>query len=123
MSIRLAVRKFEGLADGPKNEKGRMTWARNVCIESRSVHVATWRFCPPRDFVAETALPLLLRAQKKLRELVGIKDLPNEEREKLETYSRNLELRIRNIAENYLHGRPSAFIPDDKLSEPTAKAI
>lgn len=123
MSIRLAARKFEGLVDGPKNEQGRMTWARDVCIGSRSIHVATWRFCPPREFVTETVLPLLLCAQKKLSELVGVKDLSSEDRKKLKTYARNLDLRIRNISDNYLRGRPSAFIPDDTLSEPIAKAI
>lgn len=33
-------------------------------------------------------------------------------------YIENEKLRIRNIEENYLKGKPSAFVPDDLISEP-----
>jgi hypothetical protein len=123
MSVSVAVERTKNVLARGENSRDPMRWAHDVCTASRAVHVGVWRFCPEQMYVEEKVLPLLHSAHEKLHSLLKGNDLTAADKEKVATYATNVELRMRNISGNYLKGKPSAFIPEDKLSEPLRKAM
>ena len=120
MSVELSCKEMNKLLAVPRGRRD-MRWAHDVCTISRFIHINVWRFCPQRDYVRDTVIPLLKKAK---RELLGLSNTKRVDKEKIEQYVANDEKRINNLEKNYLHGKPSAFIPNHKLSgEPPAEAV
>ncbi len=92
-------------------------WAHAVCTASRFIHVYVWRECPPREYVKSEVVPLLKEAEKAIRVLADSGAYDEETEHVLGVYADNDALRIKNIEENYLLGRLSAFRPEEKIKE------
>ena len=120
MSIRLSVKNMESLL-AARGEKRNMRWAHDVCTASRFVHIDVWRFCAKYNYVENTILPLLKRAITELLAQLDSESLEDAEKETIASYVKNDDDRIKNLKENYLQGKPSAFRPDDTLSEPQSQ--
>lgn len=116
MSIELSVRKMESLLKRPP-EKRDGTWAHDLCTASRFVHIDVWRYCPQQLYVRDEIVPLLVRAEKELKGLVG----EQFDKKKVEQYILNDRRRISNISDRYLQGKASAFRPESSLSEAEAQ--
>jgi len=115
MSLVLSIERLESLIMVPV-DKWDAEWAREVCTASRFVHLNVWIFTPKRE-QARDIIKLLQRARKDLLSMVNSGDF-DKDKKVIEPYIENVGGRIRNLKENYLVGKPSAFVPDDKLSEP-----
>ena len=87
--------------------------AHQVCTASRMIHIGVWVECPSKEYVTNTVLPLLKKAEESLVAL-GEDVLEGDERRKVARYANNDRARFRNIKENYLEGKPSAFAPDNQ---------
>lgn len=123
MSIELSVRKMKSLLDSlskKSNAERRiiMQLAHDVCTASRFIHLDTWRFCAKYKYVKDTILPTLERAKRELTALLDSESLEKVDKEIISSYIENDKDRIKNLRENYLQGKPSAFRPDHMLSEP-----
>lgn len=90
-------------------------WAHELCTVSRFIHVGIWRELPGREWVRQEVLPLLERAQREFTDTGECVRLDKKAKEKMRHYCRNLELRMQNIVENYLQGKPSAFITNSAI--------
>lgn len=121
MSVELSCWEMEKLLAIPKGRRD-AGWAHDVCTKSRFLHINVWRFCARRDQVAREVIPLLKKARKELLSLLNNRGFKGN-RDKVREYVANDEKRIENLEKTYLQGKPSAFIPNHKLSEPPAKAI
>ena len=119
---RSAIFRLKSMLDVPV-EKRDMVWAHDLCTCSRFVHVNVWRFCPEPRVVEREIIPLLKQSQKELSALRARRDLREGEKKKISEYGANARLRLRNIEQNYVRGKRSAFLPTDKLwkKEPPAE--
>jgi hypothetical protein len=88
------------------------------------VHVDVWTYCPNYDYVKKEIVTLMHRAQEEIDKLVLLleKKQDKEGAEEVTIYKKNIGLRITNLQENYLQGKLSAFVPDNKISEPKSAA-
>jgi hypothetical protein len=93
----------------PQKNRGK-EWAHDVCAASRDIHMDVWTSCPPLEYVRETVIPLLTRANKALLHVARTSQTPAE-RQQVNCYAENEELRLRNIIDNYCTGKPSALLP------------
>lgn len=112
MSLVLSIERLESLIMVPVDKRD-VRWAHQICTASRFVHINVWRFAPERK-QARDIIKLLQRARKELLSMVNSGDF-DKDKEEIETYNENVGRRIRNVEENYLAGKPSAFVPDHKL--------
>lgn len=117
LNIALSIAKMQSLLSMPKENRQIMQWAHDVCTTSRFIHICVWKFCPEHDYVRLTVIPLLMTAMKELLTAKDSSGLDEPQKKQIALYVENDELRLRNIEENYLKCRPSAFVPDNKLSE------
>ncbi|MBL7146850.1 MAG: hypothetical protein ISS76_21615 [Phycisphaerae bacterium] len=115
LSLKLSIVKMESLMKVPVKERD-VKWAHEVCTTSRMVHLNVWRFCPDREYVKDMVIPLLKKAQDSLLKLCMSKHLEEETKKKISDYAENDGFRAKNLEQNYLHCKPSAFRPGDKLS-------
>lgn len=91
-------------------------WAPKRCIDTRFVHKNIWKFRPTNEYVEKEIIPLLRKTKEAVMAMC-FEDYSKDERKKLVVYTRNITLRIMNLSENYMHGKPSDFAPEDKLEE------
>jgi len=117
MSVTLSVRTMQSLLARPAEERD-MQWAHEVCTASRFIHLDVWRFCAKYDYAEGTILPLLKEARSQLLALRDADILEDADRNIIDSYVKNDYDRMKNLRDNYLQGRASAFRPDDLLSEP-----
>lgn len=122
MSLALSMGELERLLVVPMDERD-VRWIHSICTVSRMIHLNVWRFCPERKYVESNVVKLLKRAQNELRSMANCGDFTPSEIARINQYLQNIDNRIDNIRSNYLEGRPSAFRPDDSLSEPPAQAL
>ena len=118
MSYELSVKQMRSLLALSEDDRN-MDWAHDVCTMSRFVHINVWKFCAPREYVRTQVIPLLENAKKQLLNLANMKGFDTS---KILDYAENDTARIKNLKDNYLEQKPSAFRPGDKLSEPEFKA-
>ena len=98
-------------------------WGHHCCTYSRFVHVRVWMECPSRESLIRNVIPLLKKIKKELLELCDRDDISEGDRQRIAAYAANFRMRIRNIENNYMKQKPSAFLPDEQLwdREPPSK--
>ena len=117
MNDPLSVMRMESLLQR-KEELREMDWAQKICTAGRFLHKDVWTMPLDRGYVEFTVLPLFSGADKALRDFTHRKDISPEDKNQVEPYIRNNTLRVKNIRDNFLKGKRSALVPDDKISEP-----
>jgi len=113
--VSLSILKMKSLLAVPLKMRN-VAWAHDTCTTSRFIHLDVWRFGLKRQYVEKRVLPLLIQAKAELRALAE-SGVEVSDREKIYMYMRNDELRIKNIQENYLNGKPSGCVPNDTISD------
>lgn len=121
MSIRFNIMKTEALLEESK-ERRNLKWAHRVCTFSRFIHIDVWRFCPGHEHTINKIIPLLRKAQEECLTLLDSQQLREDEKKEVTHYIKNVKDRIRNLEENYLQGKHSAFRPGHTLTEPRCES-
>lgn len=101
-----------------RRTKRDLTWAHNVCTTGRFAHRDVWIRTLERSYVDKTVVPLFSKAVSALRSFAKSKSLTPKEKKLVEVFIRNNSCRKRNIKMNYLKGKRSNLLPDDKVSGP-----
>jgi hypothetical protein len=91
-------------------------WAHNQCVGTRRLHEAVWRGRHDKGMVRDKVLPLLKRVEGTIRALAR-----RTGDGRLNVLALNISDRWRNISENYLHDKPSEFLPSSLLQAITSK--
>jgi len=92
-------------------------WSHDVCTAGRFVHIDVWTRFLGKDYVESTVIPLLEKAKEKLLKFKSHEGLSPNDIARIKVYIENNARRTKNIRENYLKAKPSAFTPEDKISE------
>jgi hypothetical protein len=114
MSLLLSVTDLENNT-GVSEEERDLHWAASNCLKSKHLHLYIWRFRPERRYVKEVIIPLLKECRKGVVSLLDKKAWPRQDRQMLQMYVENIQLRIENLERNYLNGKPSNFVTDEEL--------
>jgi len=95
-----------------------LDWAHNLCTTGRFVHRDVWMRPLDRTYVNKTVVPLYTETVSALRTFAKSKDLSPQEKKLVQQFIHNNTCRQRNIKENFLKGKRSNLVPDDKVSGP-----
>lgn len=98
---------------GIPSEKRDLGWVKEVCRHSKLIHINVWRFYVERWYVEHKVLPLL---NKIIGEIAALGKRKSG-KSGLDVYGSNVAKRVKNLKENYLEGKRSAFVPGDKIRE------
>jgi len=94
-------------------------WAHDMCALSRSIHVEVWEIRPNLQYVRDRVLPLLQKTSK----AVNAVPRTGEYGQLVGAFAENIAARANNIANNYLNGKPSDFLPNARLQDVPDKKI
>lgn len=122
MNLMFYIDRMKYLLDDVLADERGVEWGHDVCTCSRFVHINTWKSCSDRDCVKKEVIPLLTRARDDVLAAREGGGGSCADKKKLTEYADNIETRIKNIANNYMQGKSSAFVPKDKISEWEAAA-
>ena len=82
-------------------------WGKDGCFVSRKVHGAVWEWEPEVEYVRDVVIPQL----EELRDAVAAAKPVGEYADSLGVYAQNVNIRIQNLRDHYLEGKPSSFDP------------
>lgn len=123
MSIEMQVNPFRVAEELLSSKKIDMEVAHELCTVSRFLHIYVWtRQTGPEE--TQRAITLMTRISCTLEGFCETEAmLDNEAKGRLPEYMENNRRRIANITDNYLYDKPSAFLPEDKISELTRRVM
>jgi len=84
---------------------------------SRLIHVSVWVYSLEYEYLTDEVLPLLKMVAQGLEAVRRTGDHDEVTKKALLVIRRNVEARIRNLETNFLAGKASNFIPEDKLGK------
>lgn len=113
VDLDFALEQMLSLFDVQEQER-RVPWMHEICAYSRLIHLNTWADRPPVEFVRAKVLDAVLkRAAREVTEQIEKRCFSEAELEIARHFRENVILRIRNLEENYLSGKPSDFDPGE----------
>lgn len=115
-NLSLILKRTESLLTVPKRKRD-FRWAHEVCTMSRFIHLNVWTSCAEDEYVKRQVLPLLKKAAHELEAIRKAGGQDNDTKIALLATRRNVEARIRNLQTNFLAGKLSDFMPEDRIGK------
>jgi len=122
LDLGVAVECLRSLLDVPPAERG-VSWAHEVCTYSRYIHINVWTERPSIRYVRKEIVGKLLnKAAREVEVLATLNRFNEVERSEIQHFHKNISLRVENIKNNFLSGRPSDFDPAEEEPSGHVKA-
>ena len=104
-------------------EERDLDWVHELCNVSRYIHLDVWGCCCEHSYVEEAVLQLFRKTVRELDAMATVGGISSAMKRAVVVAKRNVTIRIKNLEENYLQGKPSRCEPPSDCDDLRAKIV